>query len=355
MEKTDPLERPSSETPSLHSQCKFKSPQIRALQTVLRDEEKENWHLLFAHSPSRSIEKIQPNKPSPALNLGGIYWEKTPPKLIWYWQWQHHFWARQHSPGCLPPGAVGQSQLCKSQQGQPVGRVRVPQGLSRSPQGRASPSEAQQVPPRQSRSPRAQQIPQGRSCPGWAEPRAHLAVVALHVVVLVHRHHPDGLLGALGGAETKWQWCPRRVFSVFTQCPAGCFGELFSPRESPLSPCRVLWPLKVLTLGHGTAPLLSCLAPVWVSGTSKLQRSFGKCSQNFILKEQISLEISNLPKAPRIWTNYQSKTCSLGNYSLYTSCSDFQDLHSSQTMHMSLCVPMGTDIPVWQVIMCTGF
>lgn len=140
MEKTDPPEKPSSETPSRHSQCKFKSPQIRALQTVPRDEEKENWHLLFALSPSRSIENIQPNKPSPALKL--IYWEKNPPKVIWYWQ--HHFQPGQHSPLCLPPGAVRQSPTCPRVQEPASAAHGVSQGP---PRGRAGP-------------------PRGRTCQG---------------------------------------------------------------------------------------------------------------------------------------------------------------------------------------------
>lgn len=132
------------------------------------------------------------------------------------------------------------------------------------------------------------------------------------------------------------------------------------PGGSPVPPrSRALWALKVLTLGHGTAPL-SCAAAAWVSGTSKLH--WGSVAQTSLSRNKSVLKSSNLPRAPRIWTNYQSKTCSLGNFSLYTSCSDVQDLCSSQTicctallhMHRSLCVPTGTDIPVWQVITCTG-
>lgn len=83
MEKTtDHLEKPSSLCPSLHRQCEFKSPQIRATQAVSRDQKKENWHLLFVLSPPGSIEKIQPKEPNPAFQVNILRKKKKETNLV---------------------------------------------------------------------------------------------------------------------------------------------------------------------------------------------------------------------------------------------------------------------------------
>lgn len=128
---TDHLEKPSSLCPSLHRQCEFKSPQIRATQAVSRDQKKENWHLLFVLSPPGSIEKIQPKEPNPAFQVN-ILGEKK--KRNWFGTGNgsttcspastHSFASLQELWGRALP-----AQACKSQQVHPEVRVRhLPRG-----------------------------------------------------------------------------------------------------------------------------------------------------------------------------------------------------------------------------------
>lgn len=58
-------------------------------------------------------------------------------------------------------------------------------------------------------------------------PDAYLAVIALHMVVFVHGHHPNGLLGALLGKQREGK--RGLVISVFLNLLSVtyCFGELF--------------------------------------------------------------------------------------------------------------------------------
>lgn len=64
-------------------------------------------------------------------------------------------------------------------------------------------------------------------CAGMV-PGAYLAVVTLHMVVFVHWHHPNGLLGALLGKQREGKSrLVRGVFPVFCQCPAYHSGEPF--------------------------------------------------------------------------------------------------------------------------------
>lgn len=235
MEKTtDHLEKPSSLCPSLHRQCEFKSPQIRATQAVSRDQKKENWHLLFVLSPPGSIEKIQPKEPNPAFQVNIL--RKKKKKLIWYWKWQYHLQPSWHSFLCLPSGAVGQSPTCPGMQ-EPAS---APRGVSQAPTKRllfiskallwGRPAEA---------------------------PDAYLAVIALHMVVFVHWHNPNGLLGALLGKQREGKsglvkQCFLNLFSV----PNLSLWRAVSPGD-PLFLCRA-----ELCDHWGSCPLVHSTAPL---------------------------------------------------------------------------------------------
>lgn len=164
MEKPDPLERSSSVNASLHSQCKLKSLQkIRALQTDL-EMRKKSAGTYSAHSPSGSIEKIQPNTPSTALKL--IYWGEKPSKTN----------SVQAMAAPVPAQAAFTPLSCSRSSGAEPYLPRCARASKCSPWG---PPEAEQVPPsragpqsragppKQNRSPLKLRLPRaGRLIPG---------------------------------------------------------------------------------------------------------------------------------------------------------------------------------------------
>jgi len=147
------------EGPSPCRQWAFMSTQIRATRAVSRDQEKENWHLLFALSPSGSTEKIQPKQPNPAFEVNILGKKKK--KLVWYWRRQHRSQPCQPRSCCLPPRAVGRAlpaPACDSQHVHP--------GCEPGTRRKAATSQ-QALPWGQAarRSPRSGSTPHGSLCP----------------------------------------------------------------------------------------------------------------------------------------------------------------------------------------------